>query len=67
MNTQGQFDSESIFPAESHDDMSTCSDISADVDYEFNSCKRVTKYENSAAAKPVTSTPIKSEIVIKVT
>ena len=39
MNNQGQFESPSIDPSESQDDMSTCSDLSAGLDNESKSCK----------------------------
>ena len=64
VNNQGQFESPSIDPSESQDNMSTCSDLSAGLDNESKSCKQVTKYENYSAAKPVTLTPIKSQIII---
>ena len=44
--------------------MSTCSDASVDGDNEGMSCKRATKYKNSVKATPVTSTPIKSQLII---
>ena len=64
VNTQGHLESESMLPSESQDDMSTCSDASVDCDNEGMSCKRATEYENSVKATPVTSTPVKSQLVI---
>ena len=39
VNNQGQFETPSVYPSEYQDDMSTCSDLSAGLDNESNSCK----------------------------
>ena len=64
VNTQGHLESKSMLPSESWDDTSTCSDASVDCDNEGMSCKRSTEYENSVKATPVTSTRIKSQLII---
>ena len=66
VNKQGQLYPESVSPCDSQDDTS-CDindEITEGVDIETSSCKRATKYETSVKATPVTSTPLKSQIVI---
>ena len=39
VNNQGHFEKPSVYPSESQDDMSTCSNLSAGFDNDSNSCK----------------------------
>ena len=66
VNKQGQLYPESVSPCDLQDDTS-CDindEITEGVDIETSSCKRATKYKTSVKATPVTSTSLKSQIVI---
>ena len=64
VNEKGQLDGEGSFSNDNLDDLSTISDMESDNDVGISSCECARAYQPSTNTVPLTSTPVKSQIVI---
>ena len=63
VNTKGQVDGESFSGNGTNDKMSYCSDLESEGS-NITSCKRAREYQPHKNVGPLTSTPVKSQIII---